>query len=68
MDIFTQYEMLQNKNEQELMETLSELTKEQRANGEMNNLRMEEIYELLAPMLSEKQRRKMQQVIERLKE
>lgn len=68
MDIFTQYEMLQNKNEQELMDTLSELTKEQRKTGEMNNLRMEEIYELLAPMLSEKQRRKMQQVIERLKE
>lgn len=68
MDIFSQYEMLQNKNEQELMDTLSELTKEQRKTGEMNNLRMEEIYELLAPMLSEKQRRKMQQVIERLKE
>lgn len=67
MELFDEYERLRNRSEAELMETLSTLTREQQDSGEMTNTRMEEIYGMLAPMLTEKQRRKMQEVIERLK-
>lgn len=68
MGLFEEYERLRNRSEEELMETLDVLTKEQQDSGEMTNTRMEEIYEMLAPMLTDKQRRKMQEVIERLKQ
>lgn len=68
MGLFEEYERLRNRSEAELMETLDVLTKEQQDSGEMTNTRMEEIYEMLAPMLTDKQRRKMQEVIERLKQ
>ncbi len=67
MNIQDFYDMQQGKDRDELMDTLESMTREQRASGEMNNSKMEEIYELLYPMLSEPQRTKMQEVIRRLK-
>lgn len=67
MNIQDFYDMQSGKDKDELMETLEELTREQRATGELNNSKMEEIYEMLSPMLSPAQRQKMHEVISRLK-
>ena len=55
------------RTEEELMVELGRMTREQQAAGEMSETRMEEIYRLLAPMLTEKQKDKFRQVIARLK-
>ncbi|MDD3401529.1 MAG: hypothetical protein PHT58_07905 [Eubacteriales bacterium] len=68
MDIRDIYQSNQGKSEDELMSELETMTREQRASGEMDNSKMEEIYEMLYPMLSESQRAKMREVIRRLKE
>ncbi|MDO4544281.1 MAG: hypothetical protein Q4C01_06975 [Clostridia bacterium] len=68
MDLQDFYNMQSNKDGDELMSTLEEMTREQKASGELNNTKMEEIYEMLAPMLTEQQCEKMREVIKRLKE
>ena len=66
MNINEQYEAYRNKTGDELMETLLKLTAEQKRTGEMSESKMEEIYRMLAPMLSESQKARMREIIERL--
>lgn len=66
MDLNQQYETYRNQTSDELMETLLRLTAEQKKNGEMSESKMEEIYRMLAPMLSESQKARMREIIERL--
>ena len=66
MDINQQYETYRNQTSDELMETLLRLTAEQKQTGEMSEGRMEEIYRMLSPMLSESQRARMREIIARL--
>ena len=57
----------QNSTEEALMAELTRMTREQEQAGEMSPTRMEEIYSILSPFLSERQREKMREVIRRLK-
>ena len=66
MNINDQYETYRNKTSDELMETLFRLTAEQKQTGEMSEGKMEEIYRMLAPMLSESQKARMREIIARL--
>ncbi len=66
MNINEQYESYRNKTNDELMETLVKLTEEQKQSGEMSEGKMEEIYRMLAPMLSESQKARMREIIARL--
>lgn len=66
MNINEQYETYRNKSSDELMETLLKLTAEQKQTGEMTEGKMEEIYRMLAPMLSESQKARMREIIARL--
>ena len=66
MNINEQYELYRNKTNDELMETLVKLTEEQKQSGEMSEGKMEEIYRMLAPMLSESQKARMREIIARL--
>ena len=66
MNINEQYETYRNKTGDELWETLMKLTAEQKSSGEMSEGKMEEIYRMLSPMLSESQRARMREIIERL--
>ena len=66
MDLNQHYETYRNQTSDELMETLLRLTAEQKKNGEMSESKMEEIYRMLAPMLSESQKARMREIIERL--
>lgn len=61
-------ETLRGKSRSELLETLRGATDEARAAGELDNTRMDDIYEKLAPYLSEAQRERMREVIARLKD
>ena len=66
MNIHEQYEAYRGQSHDELMQTLLELTAEQKRTGEMSEGKMEEIYAMLSPMLSESQRARMREIIERL--
>ena len=66
MDLNEQFEAYRNQTSGELMETLLELTAEQKQSGEMSESKMEEIYRMLSPMLSEAQRARMREIIARL--
>ena len=66
MNINEQYETYRNQSNDELMQTLLRLTAEQKQSGEMTEGKMEEIYRMLAPMLSESQRARMREIITRL--
>ena len=66
MDLNKQYETYRNQTSDELMETLLKLTAEQKQAGEMSESKMEEIYRMLAPMLSERQKARMREIIARL--
>ena len=58
----------QNSGEDALMDELKRMTKEQEQAGQMSPTRMEEIYRILSPFLTDRQREKMREVIRRLKE
>ena len=58
----------QNSGEDALMDELKRMTKEQEQAGEMSPTRMEEIYATLSPFLTDRQREKIREVIQRLKE
>ena len=66
MNVNDQYESYRGKTSDELMETLLKLTAEQKQTGEMSESKMEEIYRMLAPMLSERQKARMREIIARL--
>ena len=66
MNLNDQYEAYRNQTSGELMETLLKLTAEQKQSGEMSESKMEEIYRMLAPMLSERQKARMREIITRL--
>ena len=66
MDLNGQFENYRNQSSDELMQTLLQLTKEQKQSGEISESKMEEIYRMLAPMLSESQRARMREIIDRL--
>ena len=66
MDLNGQFEAYRSKSSDELMDTLLKLTVEQKQAGEMSEGRMEEIYRMLAPMLSETQKARMREIIARL--
>ena len=66
MDLNKEYEAYRNQSSDELMETLLRLTAEQKQSGEMSESKMEEIYRMLAPMLSESQKTRMREIIARL--
>ena len=68
MDLNKQYETYRNQTSDELMETLLKLTAEQKQAGEMSESKMEEIYRMLSPMLSESQTASMREIIRRLNE
>ena len=55
-------------SEAELFDALKQVTAAERAAGRLDDTRMEAIYEKLAPMLTERQREKMREVIRRLRE
>ena len=55
------------KSREELMGTLQHMVREQQARGELSPTKMEEIYQMLSPMLSPAQKEKMREVIARLK-
>ena len=63
--VLSQY---RGKSEAELFDTLRSMTKEEQENGNLDDCKMDEIYQKLSPMLTPAQREKMQQVISRLKE
>ncbi len=63
--VLSQY---RGKSETELFDALRSMTKEEQENGNLDDCKMEEIYQKLSPMLTAAQRDKMQQVIRRLKE
>ena len=67
MDLMQLYGTLKGKGKDELMQTLAVMTAEQQQSGEMTDTKMEEIYRMLSPMLTEQQRAKMCEVIRRLK-
>ncbi len=56
------------RSESELLDELGELTRQERAAGRMDNGIMDDLYEKLSPMLTPKQREKMQEVLSRLKD
>lgn len=66
-DLLQMYGALKGKGKEELMQTLVTMTAEQQKTGEMTDTKMEEIYRMLSPMLTEQQRQKMLEVIRRLK-
>ncbi len=66
MNLNDQYESYRGKSGDELMQTLMKLTAEQKQTGELNESKMEEIYRMLAPMLSERQKARMREIIDRL--
>ena len=66
MNINEQYENYRKQSSDELMETLMRLTAEQKQTGEMTESKMEEIYRMLSPMLSEGHKAKMREIIDRL--
>ena len=66
MNLNEQYEAYRRQSSDALMETLLELTAEQKQTGEMSEGKMEEIYAMLSPMLSESQRARMREIIDRL--
>ena len=66
MNLNDQYESYRGKSGDELMQTLLKLTAEQKQTGEMSESKMEEIYRMLAPMLSERQKARMREIIDRL--
>ncbi|MBQ6078315.1 MAG: hypothetical protein IJK88_09455 [Clostridia bacterium] len=66
MNLNDQYESYRGKSGDELMQTLLKLTAEQKQTGELNESKMEEIYRMLAPMLSERQKARMREIIDRL--
>ncbi len=66
MNLNDQYEAYRGQSSDELMETLLKLTAEQKQTGEMSESKMEEIYRMLAPMLSERQKTRMREIIARL--
>ena len=66
MDLNKEYEAYRNQTSDELMETLLKLTAEQKSTGEMSEGKMEEIYRMLSPMLSENQKARMREIIARL--
>ena len=66
VDLHKQYESYRNQTSDELMETLLKLTAEQKNSGEMSESKMEEIYRMLSPMLSESQKARMREIIARL--
>ena len=66
MNLNDQFEAYRSQTSDELMETLLKLTAEQKKSGEMSESKMEEIYRMLSPMLSEAQRARMREIIARL--
>lgn len=66
MDLNEQYAALRGQSSDELMKTLLQMTAAQKQTGELNESKMEEIYRLLSPFLSESQRARMQEIIARL--
>ena len=66
MNLNEQYEAYRSQSSDELMETLQKLTAAQKQSGELNPSKMEEIYLLLSPMLSESQRARMREILARL--
>lgn len=61
-------EQLSGKSREELFDCLKEATRQEKEAGNMDNLRMDEIYQKLSPYLSDAQRAKMQEVLAKLKE
>ena len=66
-DINDALNIYRNKSEAELMDTLTAMTDEERKSGNMDDTKLDEIYQMLHPMLTDAQRRKMEQVLGRLK-
>lgn len=60
-------ESLRGKSRTELLDALGDATKKARADGTLDNTRMDEIYEKLSPFLTEAQRQRMREMIARLK-
>ena len=56
------------KSESELLDALKAVTQEEQQKGNLDNIHMDEIYDKLAPMLTDAQKEKMRQVIRKLKE
>ena len=61
-------EELSGRSEEELFDALREETKKERAEGNLDNTKLDEIYALLSPMLSDAQCARMEHVLSRLKE
>lgn len=68
IDLTSAIDAYKDASEEELMETLTAMTREERKNGSLDNTKLDEIYEMLYPYLTEKQREKMREVLKRLRE
>ena len=66
MDLNEQYAALRGQSSDALMKTLLQMTAAQKQTGELNETKMEEIYRMLSPFLSESQRARMREIIARL--
>ena len=61
------YEYYRRQSKPDLLKALAAITEEQKRNGELNSTQMEETYRMLAPMLSDGQRRTLRALIDELK-
>ena len=58
---------LAGKSEGELMDALKTVTAQERAAGQLSNEQMDEVYNTIAPLLSDSQRQKMERIFAQLK-
>ena len=60
------YEYYRKRSKPELLEALVQLTDQQKRNGELDAASMRQAYDLLAPMLSDAQRRQLFAILQQL--
>ena len=61
------YAYYKTKSRWELTEALAAMTAQQKASGELTDAQMEETYRMLAPLLSDGQRRELRSLLDQLK-
>lgn len=65
--ITDEYEYYRRQSKPDLLKALAVMTEEQKKKGELSNAQMEETYRMLAPMLSDGQRKTLRALIDELK-
>lgn len=62
-----EYDFYKTKSQKELLETLVQLTAEQKANGELDAAAMEDAYRMIAPLLSDDRKQTLRALLDALK-